>query len=130
MLRLLALLVVTVTLGTAQSANAGPFEDGDAAYNLGDYVTALSVWKPLATQGHAKAQLSLGYVYSLGQGVPQNYVRAHMWYSLSASLLRGVFGKIAIENRNTVAAMMTPAQIAQAQEMASKCLASDFKNCD
>jgi hypothetical protein len=39
-------------------------------------------------------------------------------------------GKAAASVRNNVAAKMTPAQIAQGQEMARKCQASNFKQCD
>ena len=60
------------------------FEDGDAAYKRGDYVTALRVWRPLAEQGNAKAQNNLGTMYAQGQGVPQDYVQAVKWYRLAA----------------------------------------------
>jgi hypothetical protein len=36
----------------------------------------------------------------------------------------------AINARDVVAKLMTPAQIAQAQEAASKCIKQNFKNCD
>ena len=56
MRKLLALLFFTITLGTAQGANAGPFEDGEAAWSRGDYATALSMWRPLAAQSRADAR--------------------------------------------------------------------------
>ena len=43
MRKLLASLFLIITLGTAQGAYAGPFEDGQAAWGRGDYATALSV---------------------------------------------------------------------------------------
>ena len=166
MLKLLALLFFTITLGMAQGANAGPFEDGHAAYTRGDYATALRLWSPLAAQGYAEAQNNLGVMYEngtgvpqdykeavrwyrlaaaqgnakaqnnlgvmheRGQGVPQDYARAYMWFNLSAASSSGEDGKLAINNRNKAAAKMTSAQIEQAQEMARKCQASNFKNCD
>ena len=33
-----------------------------------------------AEQGDAKAQYSLGFLYSKGQGVPQDYVEARKWF--------------------------------------------------
>ena len=39
----------------AMPAWAG-FDAGMAAYKRGDYATALSEWRPLAEQGHARAQ--------------------------------------------------------------------------
>ena len=38
-----------------------------------------------AESGDADAQLSLGIMYDLGQGVPQNFTEALKWYRLSAS---------------------------------------------
>ena len=35
-------------------------------------------------QGHARAKHHLGVMYSLGQGVPQNYKTALKWYTLAA----------------------------------------------
>ena len=39
---------------------------------------------PLAEQGNAKAQSSLGYLYKMGQGVTQDYKEALKWVRLSA----------------------------------------------
>jgi uncharacterized protein len=56
-------------------------------------------------------------MYRDGQGVPQNYVAAHMWFNLAA--VRGGIGdKDTAKNRDTVAAKMSPAQIAEAQKLA------------
>jgi hypothetical protein len=40
----------------AGAAVAGPFEDGVAAYQRGDYATALQLLRPLAERGNAEAQ--------------------------------------------------------------------------
>lgn len=66
-------------------------------------------------------------MYANGQGVAQDYVRAHMWFNLGA--ISGDSADAA-SNRDIVAARMTPAQIAEAQAMARKCQASNFKQCD
>jgi uncharacterized protein len=36
-----------------------------------------------AEQGHPVAKHYLGVMYAEGRGVPQDYVRAYMWFSLS-----------------------------------------------
>jgi hypothetical protein len=36
-------------------AQAGPWEDGMVAYNRGDYVPAIRLFRPLAEAGNAKA---------------------------------------------------------------------------
>ena len=48
------------------------FDDGLAAAQRGDYATALQEWRPLADQGHARAQCNLGVMYDNGYGVPEN----------------------------------------------------------
>ncbi len=66
-------------MGLAVPANAGPFEDGLAAYRRDDYATALKFWRPLAEQGDAQAQHNLGFMYANGQGVPQDNAEAVKW---------------------------------------------------
>ena len=85
MRKLLALLFFTITLGMAQGANAGPYEVGMDWYNRGDYATALSMWRPLAAQGHADAQNNLGRMYRKGQGVSSNSQEAVKWWRLAAA---------------------------------------------
>ncbi len=51
---------------------AGPLEDATAAYQHGDYATALRLSRPLAEQGHARAQITLGTMYAEGKGT-QDY---------------------------------------------------------
>ncbi len=48
-----ALIATLLTLGLSLPASAGPFEDGQAAYDRADYATALRLWTPLAAQGNA-----------------------------------------------------------------------------
>jgi hypothetical protein len=68
----------------AVPALAGPLEDGAAAYERKDYATALRLWRPLAGQGHARAQFHLGGMYDIGQGVPQDDAQAVAWYRKTA----------------------------------------------
>ena len=79
-----------------------------------DYQEALKWFRFSAAQGLAKAQYNLGVMYFNGQGVPQDYVLAHMWWNLSGSNEQ----KEAIENRNIVEERMSKQQIEKAREMA------------
>ena len=90
------------------------FTDGADAFEKGDFQTAYRLWLPLAEQGDAKAQYNLGRMYYLGQGVPQDYVLAHMWWNLAGSNGQ----KKAVGNRNIVEKKMTPSQIEEAQRLA------------
>ena len=71
----ITLCIVSVSVATAQD-----FDKGLDAYNAGDYQTALQEWRPLAEQGNAAAQFSLGQLYYHGKGVLQDYAQALMWY--------------------------------------------------
>jgi TPR repeat protein len=95
---------------------ADDFQEGLDAYDRKDYKTALEKWKPLAEQGLADAQSKVGTMYQNGQGVPQDYALAHMWWSLAGS--NG--DKDAVTNLNIVEKEMSPEQIEEAQEMARK----------
>ena len=53
-------------------------------------------------------------MYAEGQGVPQDYVPAHMWFNLAAR--QGY--EDATRYRGWVAGKMTPEQIAEAQQLA------------
>ncbi len=91
-----------------------------------DFKEAMKWYRLAADQGNADAQFNLGIMYDNGQGVAQDYARAHMWFNLGAS----GNSKNAASNRDNIAKIMTPAQIERAQDMARKCQASNFKNCD
>ena len=78
----LALLLVVPEIST--TAVAGPMGDATAAYDHGDYATASILYLPLATQGSAAAQYSLGFMYAMGQGVPQDFPAAMNWYRKAA----------------------------------------------
>ena len=67
----------------ASPTQAG-FEEGQVAYGRGDYATAYKVWLPLARQGHASAQGTLGFLYKTGQGVRQDHAEAAKWYRKAA----------------------------------------------
>ena len=67
-----------------ENVTSGPLEDGLAAYDQGDYATALKLLRPLAEQGHAKAQGRLGDMYQNGNGVPWNFAEALVWHKRAA----------------------------------------------
>jgi len=61
-------------------------------------------------------------MYEHGQGVPQDYVSAHMWLNLAATsrATDPAARDEAAKERDMLAAKMTPAQIAEAQRLASE----------
>ena len=143
------MVLAIVLIACCQMANitawAGDLEDGlaaaqknaDVQFNLGvmyqtgkgvaqDYKTAVKWYTLAAEQGNAAAQSLLGLMYAGGKGVAQDYVKAHMWFNITA-----IDGDAdAIKNRDIVAKLMTPAQLAQAQQLATRCMKSSYKDCD
>jgi TPR repeat protein len=111
--------------------------DADAQTNLGvmyrkghgvpqDDKTAVKWYRLAAVQGYSRARSNLGVMYDNGYGVLQDYVRAHMWFNIAAS--SGI-SKNASKNRDIVAKRMTPAQIADAQNLARECVRKKYKGC-
>ena len=79
-----SILIGALALGFGGNAIAGPMEDGQAAYDLGDFMTAQLLWRPLAEEGVARAQNNLGVIYENAKGVPQDINEALKWYRLAA----------------------------------------------
>ncbi len=74
-------VLIILLFGTPAFAD---FADGKAAYDKGDYATALMEWKLLAEHGDAVAANAMGILYFEGKGVTQDYKAALKWYKLSA----------------------------------------------
>ncbi|HEX6792284.1 MAG TPA: hypothetical protein VF304_00415 [Casimicrobiaceae bacterium] len=80
----LARLASIVLLLAAGCAFAGPYEDGIAAYDRGDYAKSLASWLPLAEHGHRTAAFNVAVLYEKGLGTPQDYREAARWYEKAA----------------------------------------------
>jgi TPR repeat protein len=119
------LMLAAQFLGTA-AAVAGPFEDGMSAYNRGDYMPAIRLFRPLAEQGNARAQHLIGVMYHKGEGVARNSVRAFAWFSLAAA-----HGDREAEAKlRDMAQTMTPEELSQARDMAQACETSNYRSCE
>ena len=99
----------------AQTLLGGMYSDGLGVPQ--DYAEALKWYNLAAAQGDDSAQFQLGYMYYKGLGVPRDYVQAYKWLNLAAAAFPIGY---AAEMRDMVAARMTPAQIAEAQKLASE----------
>jgi TPR repeat protein len=86
------------------------------------------VWyRKAADQGDVKAQFNLGVMYDYGIGVPENSVRAYVWMSM-AKTQEGETKKVK-KSFDMIKSKMTKQQIAEAQNLASKCYESNYKDC-
>jgi hypothetical protein len=104
----------------ADQGDAGAQEALATLYNQGqgvaqDFVKAAYWYQKAADKGVIGAEGSLGDLYRAGQGVPQNYVQAYAWYAIAAAQGFPSYG----DDRDQLAAKMTPAEIAEAQRLAS-----------
>ena len=119
------LVVAVLVLGSAVAV-AGPWEDGMAAYNRGDYTPAIQLFRPLAAKGNAKAQHLIGVMYHRGEGVARSSVRAFAWFSLAAA--HG--DSDARAKLAEVSKTMTSDELSEGREMAQACEATDYRNCE
>lgn len=78
--RLMVLLLLTCLSGPARAG----FDEGLAAFYNFDYATALDEWIPLAEAGDSRAQYQLALMYYRGEGLPQDYEKAALWYRRAA----------------------------------------------
>jgi uncharacterized protein len=101
----------------AQAALGWMYFKGEGAPQ--DYAQALNLLRKAADQGNAKAQAALGVMYLKGQGAPRDFAQARMWFNLSAFRAEDVRTReLASKFRDLFVAKMTPAQIAEARQMA------------
>ncbi len=70
------IFVIVLTLVLSAPVLAADFQAGLDTAERVDYAAALKEWRPLAEQGHAKAQYNLGVMYDDGEGVAQDYAEA------------------------------------------------------
>ena len=137
---------------------ADPLADGQAAYQRGDYASAARLLPPIAAAGNPSAQATLGMMYNQGAGVVQDFQQAMKWWKLAAAqgnalaqinlglrysvtqdfVRAGMWLNVAAAQGYpraddfwaAVAVRMTKDQIARAQALARRCIASHYKQCD
>ena len=115
----------TVVTAAKQTAKPKTVADIASYFANQDYQAALGVAQDLAVAGDAEAQAYLGKMYADGLGTLQLSKNAHMWFNI-ASLNGSVE---AIEGRNAVATTMSQDAVSEAQDMAVKCIQSNYADC-
>jgi hypothetical protein len=80
-IRQISSLAILMLPALAWSAD---LDKGLAAYDEGDYATALAVCQPLADAGDATAQFCMGRLYANGFGVPLDDALALHWFGAAA----------------------------------------------
>ena len=108
----------------AQPVTAQSYKAGSRAYMTGDYATALKHMRPLAKQGHRKAQKTVGWMYANGRGVAQDDVMAFVWFTVAVE--NG--SRTARINLSGVENRLNEAQLKEARTLAKRCL-KNLKSC-
>ena len=83
-----------------------------------DPAEAARWFRRAADQGDAAAQQNLGVMYANGDGVPQDFVAAHMWLSVAAAQTTDAAHATALEGREVVARQLPADQLAEAERRA------------
>ena len=110
-MRLIARILFALCLFGVGNASTASVAEGEAAYNRTEYRQARDILEPYALAGNMQAQFLLGRMYANGEGVLQDYVRAHAWLNLAA-----LYGHSEARTlRDRISPRMTPTQLAQAQ---------------
>jgi len=71
-------------MAAAGGAQAADYKNALLLVRQSKYSEALSEFKTLAATGHVASQFSIGLIYHLGRGVPQDLKTAYMWYKKAA----------------------------------------------
>jgi TPR repeat protein len=79
----IALLLWLVTM-PAVGADSPGVDDGAALIQELEYGEAYNMLEPLASQGDARAQVLVGYMYQYGQGIDRDIDKAESWYRKAA----------------------------------------------
>jgi hypothetical protein len=77
-----ALLVIAIV----PSANAQGFQNAAITEqpNTSEPSVAITIWRHAANRGDSSAQFMLGLYNAKGQDMPQNLLKAYVWFKLSA----------------------------------------------
>lgn len=80
----LALCAVFMFVCLPNISLSADIKKGVEAYRNGDYKTALQEWMPIAEQGNADAQFSVGLIFDRGLNVIPDYKAAVKWFTLAS----------------------------------------------
>lgn len=85
-----------------------------------DFARAKEMFESAAEQGYFAAFAPTAQMFEQGLGTPADPSKAYYWYNIAAAQLRDSIERTdMIKRRETIAALMTPAQIDAAQKRAN-----------
>ena len=93
--------------------------------NNAEYGKLLVRAEQAARNGDGHAHLVLGEIHQAGTGVPQNFQNSYIWFNIAAA--QNIAD--AVQKRNEALKLLTPEGIVVAQEISTKCSATNFSQC-
>lgn len=116
-------------LAAEQGSAKAQFYLGDHYLNgygvLQDHAEAVRWYSLAARQGMERAQVRLGLIHAQGEGVAVDYPLAYMWFNIAVA--NGY--EDARDVRDSIASELSNEQLAEAQEIARRCLESNYQDC-
>jgi TPR repeat protein len=101
---------------------AALYRDGGKGFPR-DMAQAAAWYRKAAEQGDAGAQGTLGLLYSMGQGVPRDFVEAYYWLDLAAAV-KGPNQEKYAQNRQLIGTHITADELEAVQERVVKWMAA------
>jgi TPR repeat protein len=100
---------ICASLAWAAPAAAQNLNAGIDAWQRGDYVTAVAIWRPLAEAGDPDASFNMGQAYRLGRGVLVDLGTAQSWLEKAAQKdhvdAQATLGLLLFQNGNQTAGL-------------------------
>jgi TPR repeat protein len=125
------------TKAVESCAIASEYGSADAHVTLGkmyekgqglpqDFKAAVDLYLRASRQGLSTGQINLARMYANGRGVNQDLTLAYVWANVAAVTgdLNGLY------DRSLYGRRLSSREIARAQELAKRCLASNLNKCD
>lgn len=102
--------------GTMSADDLTLMNTGFKAYAANDKAAAFAAWRDVAGRGHPEAQLRVGLLYELGEGVGQDMIEAYRWLKMSAKQGQPQ----AADELRHVSAALAPAERVIAESLANE----------
>ncbi|HLO77320.1 MAG TPA: tetratricopeptide repeat protein, partial [Magnetospirillum sp.] len=102
-----SVLVLTLCCVVLSGAARADYRSGVQAWGKGDFASAAIAFLPAAEAGEPEAQYMMGRLYSLGDGVPRDFVHAWVWFDRAARQGHA----LAAEARDSMGHVLRPDQL-------------------
>lgn len=77
-------ILLVLLLALSSRIALGDYQAGVRAWGRGDYTAAAAAFQGAAEAGEPESQYMMGRLYSLGDGVPRDFVQAWLWFDRAA----------------------------------------------